>query len=247
MTCLRKSTSSSQMFGYVFLCLVLLRKSQMSACGWLFLGLCVLYFRSPCDLVSDLLAHRKSRKPYKLKGSYRTATGQLQGSYRAATLQLKPKGHLKSSEPQASWSSFSPFSRIDFPGRKFERSLWKRYLLDPFRSENQSVDSLESVTSRLESWLQDSKLFRSIHRSIHRRFFVEASARSSAFPEQRLTSCAGGCFGSFRFWVNTSDSQFFYPTQQNGTSHAFPLPALQEIWTEFVNYVKLRGSIDFLL
>jgi hypothetical protein len=46
--------------------------------------------------------------------------------------------------------------------------------------------------------------------------------------------------------VNTSDSQFFYPTQQNGTSHAFPLPALQEIWTEFVNYVKLRGSIDFL-
>jgi len=247
MTCLRKSTSSSQMFGYVFLCLVLLRKSQMSACGWLFLGLCVSYFRSPCDLVSDLLAHRKSRKPYKLKGSYRTATGQLQGSYRAATLQLKPKGHLKSSEPQASWSSFSPFSRIDFPGRKFERSLWKRYLLDPFRSENQSVDSLESVTSRLESWLQDSKLFRSIHRSIHRRFFVEASARSSAFPEQRLTSCAGGCFGSFRFWVNTSDSQFFYPTQQNGTSHAFPLPALQEIWTEFVNYVKLRGSIDFLL
>jgi hypothetical protein len=230
MTCLRKSTSSSQMFGYVFLCLVLLRKSQMSACGWLFLGLCVLYFRSPCDLVSDLLAHRKSRKPYKLKGSYRTATGQLQGSYRAATLQLKPKGHLKSSEPQASWSSFSPFSRIDFPGRKFERSLWKRYLLDPFRSENQSVDSLESVTSRLESWLQDSKLFRSIHWSIHRRFFVEASARSSAFPEQRLTSCAGGCFGSFRFWVNTSDSQFFYPTQQNGTSHAFPLPALQEIW-----------------
>merc|ERR1711937_706188 len=99
--------------------------------------------RSPCDLVSDLLAHRKSRKPYKLKGSYRTATGQLQGSYRAATLQLKPKGHSKSSEPQASWSSFSPFSRIDFPG-------------------------------------------------IHRRFFVEAYARSSAFPEQRLTSCAGG-------------------------------------------------------
>ena len=219
----------------------------MSACGWLFLGLCVSYFRSPCDLVSDLLAHRKSRKPYKLKGSYRTATGQLQGSYRAATLQLKPKGHLKSSEPQASWSSFSPFSRIDFPGRKFERSLWKQDLLDRFRSENQSVDSLESVTSRLESWLQDSKLFRSIHWSIHRRFFVEASARSSAFPERRLTSCAGGCFGSFRFWVNTSDSQFFYPTQQNGTSHAFPLPALQEIWTEFVNYVKLRGSIDFLL
>jgi len=208
----------------------------MSACGWLFLELCVLCFRSPCDLVSDLLAHRKSRKPYKLKDSYR-----------AATLQIKLKGHLKSSEPQASWSSFSSFSRIDFPGRKFERSLWKQDLFDRFRSENQSVDSLESVTSRLESQLQDSKLFRSIHRSIHRRFFVEASARSSAFPEhQRLTSCAGGCFGSFRFWVNTSDSQFFYPTQQNGTSHAFPLPALQEIWTEFVNYVKLRGSIDFL-
>lgn len=179
----------------------------MSACGWLFLELCVLCFRSPCDLVSDLLAHRKSRKPYKLKDSYR-----------AATLQIKLKGHLKSSEPQASWSSFSSFSRIDFPGRKFERSLWKQDLFDRFRSENQSVDSLESVTSRLESQLQDSKLFRSIHRSIHRRFFVEASARSSAFPEhQRLTSCAGGCFGSFRFWVNTSDSQFYFSTPRSKT------------------------------
>jgi len=188
MTCLRESTLSSQIFGYVLLCLVLLRKSQMSACGWLFLELCVLCFRSPCDLVSDLLAHRKSRKPYKLKDSYR-----------AATLQIKLKGHLKSSEPQASWSSFSSFSRIDFPGRKFERSLWKQDLLDRFRSENQSVDSLESVTSRLESQLQDSKLFRSIHRSIHRRFFVEASARSSAFPQTKADELCWRMFRIFSF------------------------------------------------